>query len=138
MKWTCPACGYPNRPKACTCGQCGAREPMATAKPPKRPDKAKDTHCHPPSRPGDAAATKGDLEKVTKRIMAKLSTLATTLIGVKDQLEKGKQEILARIENLETALADVDLPAEAETALEALKTSAQGIDDINPDAPTPA
>lgn len=72
----------------------------------------------------------------------KLSELDENLGLVGEQLAKAKTEIvakqdelLARIDELEAALADVDVPEEAVAALEALKSEAQGLDDIVPDVP---
>jgi hypothetical protein len=50
---------------------------------------------------------------------------------------KASSEIVSEIGNLREALADVDLPAQAETALQAIEASARQLDDIVPDAPAP-
>jgi len=70
--------------------------------------------------------------------MAKLSELAATLVAVNDKLDKSKVEILAKIAELQAAIgADVDLPADAQAALDALTAKAQELDDIVLDAPAP-
>lgn len=55
-----------------------------------------------------------------------------------DQLEKASTEILKEIETLKAATVNVQLPAEAEAAIDRLTAKAQALDDINPDAPVPA
>lgn len=67
--------------------------------------------------------------------MSKLNELAVKLTAVNDRLLKAHQEIIDRIAELSEALGNVDLPEEAETALAALETAAQALDDLNPDAP---
>lgn len=71
--------------------------------------------------------------KLAKEIMMKLPELAATISGVSDQLSKVQTEIVTRLNDLETALLDVELPEEAATAIEALRTQAQSLDDIVPD-----
>jgi cytolysin (calcineurin-like family phosphatase) len=83
-------------------------------------------------------ATKHDLLEMEKTIMAKLSELAELVAAVNAQLGKAKDEVLAKIAALTAALDDVPLPEKAETALNDLKATVQAIDDIVPDAPTPA
>lgn len=63
----------------------------------------------------------------------KLSELAVAVTGISDQLAKAQAEIVAKIGELESALSDVEIPADAQTAIDNLKTSAQGLDDIVPD-----
>ena len=67
-------------------------------------------------------------------ISMKLSELSGLLNDVLSQLAKAKAEILDKIAGLEAALADVDLPEDAVTALAALSAKAQSLDDIVPDA----
>jgi hypothetical protein len=90
-----------------------------------------------PNTSGSAPATKEDVWKATNTIMAKLSTLAASVAALTAQVQKSKDEIVAKIAALENALADVDLPADAETALEELKGAVQAVDDINPDPAPP-
>lgn len=68
--------------------------------------------------------------------MSKLSELALTLSGLEAKLEKARAEIVSKITELQTSLTDVELPAEAQTALDALTAKAQELDDIIADAPT--
>lgn len=68
--------------------------------------------------------------------MAKLEELAGIVTGLKEQVTKAKIEIIGRIAALEEALKNVELPAEATAALDALKTEVQAVDDINPDVPS--
>lgn len=66
--------------------------------------------------------------------MAKLAEIASRLEAVDATLKKASSEIATEIGNLREALADVHLPAEAETALAAIEASAKQLDDIVPDA----
>lgn len=83
-----------------------------------------------------AALVAWQINRETK-IMAKLEELAGIVNGLKDQVTKSKIEIIGRIAALEEALKNVELPAGATAALEALKTEVQAVDDLNPDAPAP-
>lgn len=65
-------------------------------------------------------------------IMAKVSSLASTLNAIGDRLDKVKQEVQA----LKDSLSDVDIPAEAQAALDRLSAAAEALDALNPDAPT--
>lgn len=67
-------------------------------------------------------------------VMAKLSDLVQTLTDVKTELDKAKGEIVAKIDDLVSQLQNVELSPEATAALDALKGSAQALDDIVPDA----
>lgn len=73
-----------------------------------------------------------------KEYAMKLSDLTAQVHAVDEQLTKAKAEILAKIDELTTALADMEIPPEAVEALAALATTAQGLDDIVPDAPVAA
>jgi uncharacterized membrane protein YfbV (UPF0208 family) len=66
-------------------------------------------------------------------IMSNLSQLATALITIQNQLAKAQEEILEKIDTLQDALANVELPAEAEQALTDLINRAQALDDVVPD-----
>lgn len=68
-------------------------------------------------------------KKDTDKIMAKLSELAAKVTAVADQVDKVKTEV----QKLKDSLADVDLPPEAQAALDRLAASVQAVDDINPD-----
>lgn len=65
----------------------------------------------------------------------KLSELSAQLQAVDQQLTKAKAEIAAKLDELTAALADVDVPPAASEAMAALAATAQGLDDIVPDAP---
>lgn len=69
----------------------------------------------------------------------KVSELAGALESIETQLGKAKTEIVAEIKTLQDALADVDVPANAEASIGRLKGLAQGLDDLNvdPAPPTP-
>ena len=69
-----------------------------------------------------------------KEVAMKLNELSGEIAAVVVQVAKVRDEVLARIAALETALANVELPEDVMTALDALRTSAQGLDDLNPDA----
>ena len=66
----------------------------------------------------------------------KLSELATTMTAVSDQLAKAQSEIVAQVAALQTALADVEVPAEAQAAIDFITAIAAALDALNPDAPT--
>ena len=68
--------------------------------------------------------------------MAKLNELVGIVNEITAQVIKSKDEVVAKIAELEAALVNVELPAEATAALNALKTSVQEIDNLNPDAVT--
>ena len=71
-------------------------------------------------------------QSMEDRIMTKLSELATILNGIDTKLDKAKDEILAQIAALEAALTDVEIPTDAQTALDNLSNVAQSLDDIVP------
>ena len=75
-----------------------------------------------------------------KEILMKVSEIANAVTSVSAQLTKVQNEVLTRLNDLENALIDVEIPEEAATAIEALRTQAQALDDIVPDVvvePTP-
>lgn len=72
------------------------------------------------------------IHRKEERIHMKLTELATALADMSTQLAKAQAEILNKIAELNEALTNVDVPADAVTALENLKTAAQGLDDIVP------
>lgn len=69
-----------------------------------------------------------------KEIIMKLSELAASLTNVDAKLTEASTEILAEIQRLKDALGDVDIPAEAETALAAITAKATALADIIPNA----
>ncbi len=76
------------------------------------------------------------LETLERTIMASQAEHAAQLVAVKEQLDKAKAEIVANVAALEAAIAAAGATTpEVDAALAALKGSAQGLDDLNPDAP---
>lgn len=70
--------------------------------------------------------------------MATQQELADQLTSLTAQLTKVRTEVLTKISDLEAAIANAgQVSPEVQTALDALKTEVQAIDDINPDAPVP-
>ena len=69
--------------------------------------------------------------------MTQVNELAAKLEQVNVQLGKAKEEIINQVNALQDALANVELPADAEAALNNLMGAAQALDDLNPDAPAP-
>lgn len=74
------------------------------------------------------------IQQLEETIMAKLAEIASRLEAVDATLKKASAEIVTEIGNLREALAAVELPAQAETALAAIEASAKQLDDIVPDA----
>lgn len=64
------------------------------------------------------------------QVMAKLSELT----GLVKNLGLKVEKIHAEVQKLKDSLGDVDLPAEAQTALNNLETALSGLDELNPDA----
>jgi hypothetical protein len=73
---------------------------------------------------------KMNLEEATQEIVALKDKVAKVKVEVSDM----KNRLLARIAELELALATVQLPEAAVTALGGLRADLQEIDDQNPDA----
>lgn len=72
-----------------------------------------------------------------KTINMNQQELAQQLTELAAQTAKAKDEVLAQVADLENKIvAAGNLTPEVEAALAAVKESVQGIDDINPDAPT--
>lgn len=69
-----------------------------------------------------------------ENIMAKLKELAGKLGVIGDTLDKVKTEVQA----LKDSLTDVELPPEAEAALDRLAKAADALDALNPDPEPPA
>lgn len=69
--------------------------------------------------------------------MTQVNELAAKLEQVNVQLGKAKEEIINQVNALQDALANVELPADAEAALNNLMGAAQALDDLNPDEPAP-
>jgi len=85
-------------------------------------------------------ATKHDLEEMVNVMALKLSELGGTIQGLKAQVQKIWNEQQAKYDalvvkygELEATLANVELPAEADTELTEFKTLLQAFDDTIPD-----
>lgn len=76
-----------------------------------------------------------EVRQTKGQIMAKLSALAGQLQAIGSQLTKAKAEIVDEIAALKAALGDVDIPAEAQAALDNLAALAADLDAMNPDQP---
>jgi len=73
------------------------------------------------------------LEKLTMN----QAELAQALTDLKTQADKAKQEIVNKVADLEDAINNAGSTSpDVDAALAALKSSVQGLDDLNPDAPT--
>lgn len=99
-----------------------------------------DIHIHVVSEPGCCclSGVHGELKRqklLLGRIMTQVSELAGQMSEVNAQLVKSLTEINAQVAALQAALVNVEIPAEAQTALDNLKATAQALDDLNPDAP---
>lgn len=66
--------------------------------------------------------------------MTKINELAGIVTDINTQLIKVRDEILAKIAELESALLNVEIPADAQTALDELQVAVRVLDDIVPDA----
>lgn len=85
-------------------------------------------------KPRFLPATKHDLEKTTRNIMAKINELAPVVTNLAAQVEKIKTEV----EAIKAALEGADnIPPEVEAAVARLTTAVQQVDDLAPDAPVP-
>ena len=102
------------------------------------------THQWPQGQPG--GITVRDLHetetRITKTIMAKVSTLKEQLDGIAAQAAKANTEVKAKlaelntkIDDLTSQLGDVEIPEDAQASLDALKGIVKDIDDNIPDAP---
>ena len=69
------------------------------------------------------------LAAMEQRINVKLSELSAKLTAVADQVDKVKTEV----QNLKDSLTNVELPADAQAALDRLTESVNAVDAINPD-----
>ena len=58
----------------------------------------------------------------------------TELAGVVTTLSEKVTKIAVEVQALKDALVNVEIPAEAQNALDALSTQLQSLDDVNPDA----
>ena len=69
-----------------------------------------------------------------RSIDMKLDALAATMTAIADQLTKAQTEIVAQVAALQAALADVDVPADAQAAIDSITAIAEALDALNPDA----
>ena len=76
-------------------------------------------------------STKHDIQKNRKIIIMKLNELANAIATVNTTLEKVAKEIQV----LKDSLTNVDLPADAQAALDKLVATASALDALNDDAP---
>jgi hypothetical protein len=88
-------------------------------------------------RPGWLPASKSDIEKLEHSMATKLTDLAERLNAISSQLDKAKIEIVNAIAALTEALANQEIPAAAQAALDNLASVARDLDELNPDAPPP-
>lgn len=79
-------------------------------------------------------ATKLDVILLEQKLMAKVSELGGILNAVSDNVDKIRTEVQALKDSIGNS--DVELPPEAQSALDRLTAAVQAIDDINPDQPT--
>lgn len=73
------------------------------------------------------------LTQLENKIMAKVSELAGILTSLQTQVAKIQVEVQA----LKVSLENIDIPPEAQTALDNLTASLQAVDDLNADVPVP-
>lgn len=79
------------------------------------------------------------LELAIERVIMNQAELAQSLADIKAQADKSKNEIIDKVTTLEEKIvAAGNTSPEVDAALADLKTSVQGLDDLNPDAPAPA
>lgn len=78
-------------------------------------------------------ATKNDINKILMNQAEELAALKALNV----QLGKANDEIQAKIKALQAAVTNGDVSPEIASAVADLTTSAQKLDDIVPDAPTP-
>jgi len=74
--------------------------------------------------------TKLDLLKLERHLGMKISELAGSLAEIETTLNKVKTEV----EALKAGLGDVEIPAEAQAALNRLSDLSKTLDELNPDA----
>lgn len=66
----------------------------------------------------------------------KLAQLVIALAAIDTKLTEAQTEIVSEIAKLKAALEDVDIPAEAQTALDNITAKASTLADIVPNTPT--
>lgn len=102
--------------------------------------KIKELHVHESGRVDEMKLLKR-LELLIGKVMTTVNELAAQLNLVNEQLNKAKVEIISQVQALEDALrnGNIELPQEAQDALNAVVATAKALDDLNPDQePAPA
>lgn len=69
-----------------------------------------------------------------KTITMKLAQLAAAIAAIDTRLTEAQTEITAEIQKLKDALSDVEVPAEAQAALDAITVKSAALADIVPNA----
>ena len=102
--------------------------------------KFRDVHLHFHFHPApDIGAQLQEILMNQAQLAAALGTVASSLTAVGQQLDKATQEIVTAVQNAGNTSPEVDAALEQLTAVStALSAAAQGLDDLNPDAPAPA
>lgn len=78
------------------------------------------------------------LHQKVDTIIASQAEQAAKLRAIGEQIAKAKAEIVAAVDKLTAAVAaGGNTTPEVDEATQALQTAVQGLDDLNPDAPTP-
>src|SRR5688572_8181691 len=78
-------------------------------------------------------ASRFEIGRLEKKLMSKLNELAGNLTAVVDTLEKVKGEVTA----LKESLTNVELPPDAQAALDKLVATSAALDALNPDVVSP-
>lgn len=74
------------------------------------------------------------LNETHKRTNMKLSELVTTLTTIDANLTEASTELTAELQKLRDALANTDIPPDAEAALNNIGTKAKALADVIPNA----
>lgn len=77
------------------------------------------------------------VRQLSEQVRMNQTELKTALDALTAQADKIKTEVLSAIAKLEAAVAAGNTSPEVDAALASLRAAVQGVDDINPDAPTP-
>ena len=96
--------------------------------------KVKELHIHEYNRVDEIKMLKR-LELLIGKVMTTVNELADKLTAVNNQLNKAKEEIVSQVQALQESLKNTTIPVAAQEALAALESTAQALDDMNPDAP---
>jgi guanyl-specific ribonuclease Sa len=74
-------------------------------------------------------------QRTNQNTTMKLAQLAAALTAIDTKLTEAQTEIVTEIQKLKDALTDVDVPAEAQAAIDAITTKAGTLADIVPNPP---